>query len=88
MDQWLSVRTGQEQTIYEASIGNPLNTNTLRQVVSDRMDLVATPGQELVTIDAKAARPSEAHVVQVMLHMLFLQLQGPRAQGTTVTGEV
>ena len=56
--------------------------------VSGRMDLVATRDQELVIIDAKAAKPSEAHVVQVMLYMLFLQLQGTRAQGMTVTGEV
>ena len=55
----------------------PVEHQTLRQVVSDRMDLVATRGQEMVAIGAKAARPSEAHVVQVMLYMLFLQLQGP-----------
>lgn len=53
--------------------------------VSGRMDLVATRDQELVIIDSKAARPSEAHVVQVML---FLQLQGTITEGRTVTGEV
>jgi len=42
--------------------------------VSGRMDLVATRDQDLVIIDAKAAKPSEAHVVQVMLYMLFLQV--------------
>ena len=56
--------------------------------ISARMDLVATRDQELVIIDAKAAKPSEAHVVQVMLYMLFLQLQGTRTEGKTVTGEV
>ena len=56
--------------------------------VSGRMDLVATRDQELVIIDAKAAKPSEADTVQVMLYMLFLQLPGTRTQGITVTGEV
>ena len=39
-------------------------------------------------IDAKAARPSEAHVVQVMLYMLFLHLRGTVTKGKTVTEEV
>ncbi|MCY4365167.1 MAG: PD-(D/E)XK nuclease family protein [Chloroflexi bacterium] len=56
--------------------------------VSGRMDLVATRDQDLVIIDAKAAKPSEAHAVQVMLYMLFIQFQGSRTQGMTVTGEV
>ena len=49
---------------------------------------MATRDQELVIIDAKAAKPSEAHAVQVMLYMLFLQLQGGRTQGMTVVGQV
>ena len=36
--------------------------------VSGPMDVVATRDQELVIIDAKAARPSEAYAVQVMLY--------------------
>ena len=69
------------------------NQNELRipmagATVSGRMDLVATRDQELVIIDAKAAKPSEAHAVQVLLYMLFIQLQGTRTQGMTVTGEV
>ena len=56
--------------------------------VSGRMDLVATRDDELVIIDAKAAKPSDAHAVQVMLYMMFLQLQGTRTDGMTVYGEV
>lgn len=56
--------------------------------ISGRIDLVATRDRELVIIDTKAARPSEAHLVQVMLYMLFLQLQGAVTEGTSVTGEV
>ena len=56
--------------------------------ISGRIDLVATRDQELLIIDAKAAKPSEAHVVQVMLYMMFLQLQDTLAQGKTVTGDV
>ena len=53
-----------------------------------RMDLEATRNHELVIIDAKAAKPSEAHVVHVMLYMLLLQLQGTQTQGRTVTSEL
>ena len=56
--------------------------------VSGRIDLVATRDDELVIIDVKAANPSQAHEIQVMLYMLFLQIQGARTQGLTVTGEV
>ena len=56
--------------------------------VSGRIDLVATRDQELVIIDAKAARPSEVHSAQVMLYKLFLQFQSVRTQGMTVTGDV
>ena len=55
--------------------------------VSGRMDLVATRGDEVVIIDAKAGKPSDAHAVQVMLYMLFRQLQDA-ANGMTITGEV
>ena len=52
------------------------------------MDLVATGDQELVIIDAKAAQPSQAHAVQVILYMMFLQLQDTSTQGKTVKGDV
>ena len=53
--------------------------------IARRMELMATRGQDLEIIDAKAARPSEAHVVQVML---FLHLQRAITEGRIVTGEV
>ena len=40
--------------------------------VYGRMDLVATRDQDLVIIDARAAKPSEAHAVQVMLYVLLI----------------
>ena len=56
--------------------------------ISGRMDLVATRGDEMVIIDAKAAQPSEAHAVQVMLYMLFLQLQSNHDHSITISGQV
>ncbi len=67
---------------------NEFRVSLAGATVSGRMDLVATRDQKPVIIDAKAAKPSEAHAVQVMLYMLFIQLQGARTQGMTVTGEV
>ena len=79
-----------EQRGYSVTLENQneFRISLAGSTVSGRMDLVATRDQELVIIDAKAAKPSEAHAVQVMLYMLFLQLQGARTQGLTVTGEV
>ena len=56
--------------------------------VSGRIDLVATRDDELVIIDVKAANPSQAHEIQVMLYMMFLQLMDTRANDKRVTGEV
>ena len=52
------------------------------------MDLVATRDQELVIIDAKAARPSEAHEIQVILYIMFLELINTRDRDKRLTGEV
>ena len=67
---------------------NEFRTSLAGATVSGRMDLVATRGKELVIIDAKAAKPSEAHEVQVMLYMMFFKLLDTRAQDKKVTGEV
>ena len=56
--------------------------------VSGRIDLVATRDDELVIIDVKAANPSQAHEIQVMLYMMFLQLMDTWARDKRVTGEV
>ena len=56
--------------------------------VSGRMDLVTTRDDELVIIDVKAANPSQAHEIQVILYMMFLQLMDTLAKDKRVTGEV
>ena len=67
---------------------NEFRTSLAGATISGRMNLVDTRDQELVIIDAKTAKPSEAHVIQLMLYMLFLQLQGTHAQGMTIRGQV
>ena len=57
-------------------------------IISGRADVLATRDDQLVIIDAKAAQPSQAHEIQVMLYMLFFKLQDTRARDKRVTGEV
>ena len=56
--------------------------------VSGRPDILATRDQDLVIVDAKASHRSQAHEIQVMLYMMFLQLAGARAEDKRITGEV
>ena len=56
--------------------------------ISSRADVLATRDDVLVIVEAKTAQPSQAHEIQVMLYMMFLELQGARARDKTVTGEV
>ena len=56
--------------------------------ISGRPDLVADRGDEALIVDAKAALPSQAHQVQVMLYIMLLQLTGGRYREVRFPGRV
>ena len=56
--------------------------------ISGRPDLVAARGDEALIVDAKAALPSQAHQVQVMLYIMLLQLTGGRYREVRFPGPV
>ena len=56
--------------------------------VSGRMDLVATRDDKRVIFNVKAANPSQAHEIQVILYMMFLQLMDTRSRDKRVAGEL
>ena len=58
--------------------------------ISGRPDLIAVLGGEALIVDAKAAQPSQAHQVQVMLYIMLLQRRAtgtatPRCRGRSAT---
>ena len=68
---------------------NEFRVHLAGAAVSGRMDLVASRGEELVIIDAKAARPSQAHQVQVMVYMMLsVMLQRDRNETARIHGEI